>query len=749
MSVLLAEASKQAQGNKPNQAVKWSRVVGFEVTAYLTLKAVLDSLGSSTALNKVAHRITNLMVDEIRFRIFEEQEPQLKEYRMKKFNTSNYAHKKRSLMAAMNYADVDTSFLDQMLSETQKLRLGVQLLDCLIQATGLVKIHTVRERLIGGKQRKAYFKSRLMVMPTEKTLSWLSDANAYLEGLTPVMLPMAVPPKSWGPKVQGGYWFTLAGRVPFIRIRQKQAALVKRGVYPEVYEAVNALQDTAWKINEHVWKLIQEIRTSGAREIAEIAPYEPLPLPEKPEDIATNEDARRQWRFEVARIKEANYIRRQKVISLSQVLSVVERVSGLSEFYFPWNLDWRGRLYPVAYGLNPQGNDASKALLTFAHGKPVGAIGSRYLAIHGANMLGEDPVLGLKLDKETLDVREGWAHSQSDRIRQVAEDPWSDMWWAKADKSLPVAQDGSCNGLQHYAAMLRDEVTGKAVNLTAGDRPEDVYQAVSDKVTELLVDAAAEDDNALAQLWLKSGLVDRKLVKRPCMTFPYGSSQFGFTDQTLQYLELEDQKIFGRNLQRACRYMAETIWKALQQQVSSAYQVMSWMQAITRKIMVSTPVKNRTPLAWFSPVGFPVIQGYWSLAYRRIRTQLAGSTVWPSVFFDADDVALHRQVNGVAPNFIHSCDAAALIKTVNHAVCAGITDFGMVHDSYATVPADAGLLADITRIVFHEMYTETDVLENFYQDCADQYDGKTPLPAPPRRGSLDLDEVLTSDYFFH
>ena len=36
----------------------------------------------------------------------------------------------------------------------------------------------------------------------------------------------------------------------------------------------------------------------------------------------------------------------------------------------------------------------------------------------------------------------------------------------------PVMMDGSCNGLQHYAALGRDLPGGRAVNLTAMDKPQ-------------------------------------------------------------------------------------------------------------------------------------------------------------------------------------------------------------------------------------------------------------------------------------
>ena len=39
-------------------------------------------------------------------------------------------------------------------------------------------------------------------------------------------------------------------------------------------------------------------------------------------------------------------------------------------------------------------------------------------------------------------------------------------------------QDGSCNVLQHYAALGRDVVGAESVNLTPVDAPKDVYSDV-------------------------------------------------------------------------------------------------------------------------------------------------------------------------------------------------------------------------------------------------------------------------------
>lgn len=73
-----------------------------------------------------------------------------------------------------------------------------------------------------------------------------------------------------------------------------------------------------------------------------------------------------------------------------------------------------------------------------------------------------------------------------------ADDPWqflaacfevADAWRspdpAAYESRLPVQLDGSCNGLQHYAALGRDLDGGMAVNLRPADRPQ-VSRALPD-----------------------------------------------------------------------------------------------------------------------------------------------------------------------------------------------------------------------------------------------------------------------------
>ena len=60
-------------------------------------------------------------------------------------------------------------------------------------------------------------------------------------------------------------------------------------------------------------------------------------------------------------------------------------------------------------------------------------------------------------------------------------------------------QDGSCNGLQHYAALGRDARGGAAVNLTPSEKPQDVYTDVLKTVSAWLqLDAAVAVEGARA-----------------------------------------------------------------------------------------------------------------------------------------------------------------------------------------------------------------------------------------------------------
>lgn len=71
--------------------------------------------------------------------------------------------------------------------------------------------------------------------------------------------------------------------------------------------------------------------------------------------------------------------------------------------------------------------------------------------------------------------------------------------------------DGSCNGMQHYAALGRDDRGARQVNLADSERPGDVYTAILKLV---LAEIEKEGDVSLMPIihGLK-GNVTRKVIK--------------------------------------------------------------------------------------------------------------------------------------------------------------------------------------------------------------------------------------------
>lgn len=95
-------------------------------------------------------------------------------------------------------------------------------------------------------------------------------------------------------------------------------------------------------------------------------------------------------------------------------------------------------------------------------------------------------------------------------------------------------QDGSCNGLQHYAALGRDAAGAYSVNLMPESKPQDVYSAVAKMVEETRA-KDAENDVKVAQIL--EGFVKRKVIKQTVMTTVYGVTRFGARLQIARQLK--------------------------------------------------------------------------------------------------------------------------------------------------------------------------------------------------------------------
>jgi DNA-directed RNA polymerase len=633
----------------------------------------------------------------------------------------------------------------------EKLRIGTLLAHMMCEVTGLVKQDT---QVVGHN------KTLNLLVPTPATVEWLKQSHARCELLSPFYMPMLTRPLPWSGPYGGGY-LTKELRYPLIKTANKlYLEELSYTDMPIIYGAINALQDTAWAINQGVYRVLAEIWDGGGR-IGKLPTVADEELPAKTHDLENPDPAElKAWKRKAAKVHEGNHRNRSKRVQLSAKLWVAEKFSQAEAFYFPHALDWRGRAYPVSSGLNPQGDDVSKALLKFAEGKKLGENGAYWLAVHGANCFG--------VDKVSFEERVQWVGDHYDQILESALNPVNgSRFWADADSPyqflafclewlgysmagdehvshLSVSFDGTCNGLQNFSAMLRDEIGGAAVGLVPSEKPSDIYTVVRDKANERIAQDAATG-STIASRWV--GKVTRQLTKQNTMTVPYGVSKFGMKDQLLsQFQKLREDGVdfgFDTTLEDA-QYLSEVNWDAIGQTVVAARLAMDWLQKAAQVVAA-----NDLPISWVTPSGLPVLQSYRKVFGKEYDFDVEGKRYRMTLKVEGDKLDRRKQSSGISPNFVHSLDAAHLMRTITYCTEAGITSFAMIHDSYGSHAADADILLGQLRRAFVDQYS-LDILNDF----RDQMIAGLPvelankIPAIPPMGTLDLSGVLDSEYFF-
>jgi DNA-directed RNA polymerase len=310
--------------------------------------------------------------------------------------------------------------------------------------------------------------------------------------------------------------------------------------------------------------------------------------------------------------------------------------------------------------------------------------------------------------------------------------------------SLPIRVDGTCNGIQHLSAMVRDEVGGHSVNLTPGDKPRDIYQDVADKVTAML---EARFQNEFPALWLKvfNGSTPRSVTKRPVMILPYGGTRHAYFDYTMDWLKENDPQ--GKDIPvekraEAVSYLVTVLWEAVSETVVSAREVMAWLQACAQ-----IAAQTGLPLTWKTPSGFYVRHFYGERERKQIETKIDGQRLQLVKWETTATLDKAAQLKGIAPNFVHSMDASSLVTSVNIAKENGIDSITTIHDAYGTVAADMWKLTACLREGFIATYSEP-VLEQYLIFCRDVNSEAAKWPKSLPEGTLDLQQIRDSDYFF-
>lgn len=769
---------QEANSGKPGRrhiAVKYLNMIDSHTAGYIALKVAINSLHSSCLYQRLACGIGGKIEAEARLRKFEQE---MKGYYGKIMDSldpnSREEHRYKVLVAAMNRKGVEW----ESWSSQDKFHVGSKLLDLIIEVTGYVELVTHGDSVTD---------SPYILAPSPKAAEWIAGLNERSSVLAPVYMPTVIPPRDWVGPLSGAYHTPVLLNPQFIKTRN--SAYVEElenrvDEMREVYDAVNTLQKTAWRVNTKVLEVMEELWERGGG-LVKLPPVDDLPLPHKPVSLDLDKEARKRWSEEekatwtawkrkAHETHVANIKLRSRRLMVRKILWIADFFRNEEAIYFPYQLDFRGRIYAVPAFLNPQGPDCAKGLLEFSAGQPIlDQEAADWLAIHGANVYG--------YDKVPMPERVKWVREHQDLIMASAEHPFDVDFWTEADKPwqflafcfewtgfvrqgrgyvlrLPIAMDGSCNGLQIFSLILRDPEGGRHVNLVPSFKPADIYQVVASKVVCELERIAAEggEEAELAQQWLDFGIT-RKTTKRSVMIVPYSGTIRACREYIEEHVHEREEAAqekakaaiaihpWGDKLLQPTNFLSKLVWKHINETIPAARACMDWLQKVAR-----IAASEGLPVTWTTPAGFPVLQAYKDVRKRRVKTKLGDSFTYFTLQEDLDTIDKRKQASGISPNFVHALDAAALMKSVLKAAGEGITEFAMIHDSYGIPAGQAVAMARCLREAFVEMFSTHDVLAEFLESVVALVspDKVGEIPPMPQPGSLDINLVKQSVFFF-
>lgn len=724
------------------------------VIAYLVMKTVADTLidSSATTATALAGKIGQRLYGELLLRQFENIEPAM-------YHALVMDFKKRMSKSERHRINV---------FRHQAQKLGVTPIEWstdLRIVVGLAMIHELKSLEIVSVYRalnKSKHTTNYVQLP-EETLQLLSSVKEQVAMLSPCRTPCIEPPKDWASPMDGG-WHTKDMRRISPSCINGRSFVAAEDVPQHRLDCLNRQQRVAWEVNRDVLEILLDV--SKYFDMDEVVSQSETPKPRRPlsvpEGLSKEDMTEKQrkefitWKRSVAVWYTESRQHAQKWGRFYRISRAAARFKEYDSLYFVYSYDYRGRMYAQSTGLSPQGSDLQKALIRFKQGGKLDTDQAVFwFKVNGANRYG--------FDTAPLQERADWVDQHHDFIMRMVQDPISFREWTEADSPfqflawcfeyakwqvlqsnfvshLPVALDGTCNGLQHLSAMLLDEVGGKATNLLPAKEKQDIYSIVA-KVTTNILESEEEDERGYRSMWLNHGIT-RTLCKRSVMTLPYGATRFACSEFIVQdYLTQGLAPEFNREAYRAAAtYLSHRLWGAIGKVVIKAREAMAWMQSLARFAIRS----GAEEISWQTPDGFVVHQRYHKVHSRRIETMISGGIRLRPFYreYEEDTADMLQHVNGIVPNVTHGCDSAHMQLTEQAAYANGIERLAFIHDSFGTTPDKTEQLFRLIREAWYQMYSSFNPLEELLSKYPD-FKGKL-----PENGTLDLCLIHSSQYFF-
>ena len=414
------------------------------------------------------------------------------------------------------------------------------------------------------------------------------------------------------------------------------------------------------------------------------------------------------------------------------------------------------------------------------------------------HLIGEG-LKSISVDKMTLNDRALWTINNMDKIRECKLDMNAEKAvtflaccyeWVFTEEtgmtSLPVAIDGSNNGWQHLGAISKDEHTGSLVGLTPITIQNDFYvQTAKELVNQTTDEHLLSILKAMPMKKIRKGI-----SKRGSMTRAYSAGANKIGDNMWFDCKAEDYHEEYGITKKDCQKFAKILIKAIETVCPGPLKTMKYLQDLAAfqigkhelkgpgDVKMFREMRNRrqeliaeydltdeeldelddlsktlnefsyelvygqgeNSITWETPSGFTALYEKFTTRDYQVKARLNGKYVGHKLRAPTDKPDLHGFMCGISPNYIHSMDAAHMalvIEDWEHT-------FGAVHDSFSTHAGNVDDLLEKTKTVFINMY-DTD---NYFDIIRNNLTNNEDEVEQPELGSLDIQEIYNSDYFF-
>jgi DNA-directed RNA polymerase len=420
-------------------------------------------------------------------------------------------------------------------------------------------------------------------------------------------------------------------------------------------------------------------------------------------------------------------------------------------FYYDFQLDSRGRFYPIVNYFEPTGSDLAKSLLMFNHGVSWSAEVERALAIHTANCAGED--------KMSMDDRVLWTYVWMPEILEASKDPFNSEWlntfsgdkktkfqlisavleWKKLEElgvddyicHLPIGLDATNSGLQILSAMTRDRSGAEETNIINHPKKEigDAYMVIARSVLDNGFTYKGFEDLE-DKAW-------RKLCKRPTMSYYYDAGKGCIQDQTFEDRRDHGYKLLSEMTYDDSAYIGTSIFDGVKLAFPRQTEAKDFLKRGVCKYLENNP---DTPMVtWKTATGFTAFQNYAKTSIKRVNCMFASRPVKLSYQIFLSEARKTDHERGISANFVHSQDASLLALVISRLAELGVSDFMMIHDQFSVSADNLDLLLTVFKEVFKEIFEE-DQLGNTLVSF-----GITGVGVI-NYGDLQMEEVLDSKY---